>query len=87
MLDFRMDTFLAVCRHMNFTKAASLLHITEPAVSQQVRALEEQYGTKLFRYKSRQVFLTEEGALFLRTVRTMRQDAIRLEESLRQMGR
>ena len=87
MLDPRVETFLTVCETMNFTKAASLLHITQPAVSQQVRALEEQYGTKLFRYKSRQLFLTEEGALFLRTARTMRQDAIRLQESLRQMGR
>lgn len=87
MLDPRVETFLTVCETMNFTKAASLLHITQPAVSQQVRALEEQYGTKLFRYKSRQLFLTEEGELFLRTARTMRQDAIRLQESLRQMGR
>ena len=87
MLDPRVETFLTVCETMNFTKAASLLHITQPAVSQQVRALEEQYGRKLFRYKSRQLFLTEEGELFLRTARTMRQDAIRLQESLRQMGK
>lgn len=87
MLDPRVETFLTVCETMNFTKAASLLHITQPAVSQQVRALEEQYGTKMFRYKSRQLFLTEEGELFLRTARTMRQDAIRLQESLHQMGK
>ncbi len=29
MLDFRIDTFLTVCRYMNFTKAASELHITQ----------------------------------------------------------
>ena len=34
MLDFRVETFLAVCRHMNFTKAARELNITQPAVSQ-----------------------------------------------------
>lgn len=33
MLDFRVETFLAVCRHMNFTKAARELNITQPAVS------------------------------------------------------
>lgn len=32
MLDFRVETFLAVCRHMNFTKAARELNITQPAV-------------------------------------------------------
>ena len=36
MLDFRIETFLMVCRYMNFTKAASKLHITQPAVSQQI---------------------------------------------------
>lgn len=36
MLDFRMDTFLTVCKYMNFTKAAKKLHITQPAVSQHI---------------------------------------------------
>jgi hypothetical protein len=41
MLDFRIDTFLAVCRYMNFTKAASELHITQPAVSHHIHYLEK----------------------------------------------
>ena len=40
MLDFRIDTFLAVCRFMNFTRAAETLHITQPAVSQHIHWLE-----------------------------------------------
>ena len=36
MLDFRMETFLAVCRYMNFTRAAEKLNITQPAVSQHI---------------------------------------------------
>ena len=51
MLDFRIDTFLAVCRSMNFTRAAEELHITQPAVSQHIRHLEKRYGVKLFDYK------------------------------------
>ena len=39
MLDFRVETFLAVCRHMNFTKAARELSITQPAVSHHIRYL------------------------------------------------
>lgn len=45
MLDFRIHTFLCVCRHMNYTRAAAELHITQPAVSQHIRYLEREYGT------------------------------------------
>lgn len=48
MQDFRMETFLAVCRNLNYTKAAEELCITQPAVSQHIRHLEEYYGTRLF---------------------------------------
>lgn len=41
MLDFRMETFLTVCKYMNFTHAAEALHLTQPAVSQHIRYLLE----------------------------------------------
>lgn len=44
MLDFRVETFLAVCRHMNFTRAARELSITQPAVSHHIRYLEPAKG-------------------------------------------
>ena len=47
MLDFRMDTFLTVCRYMNFTRAAEELHITQPGVSKHIRQLEEVSLTSL----------------------------------------
>lgn len=40
MLDFRMDTFLAVCRHRNYTRAAEELNITQPAVTQHIQYLQ-----------------------------------------------
>jgi len=49
MLDFRHHTFLTICACDSFTKAAELLHITQPAVSQHIKYLEEFYGCKLFR--------------------------------------
>lgn len=52
MLDFRVETFLAVCRHMNFTKAARELSITQPAVSHHIRYLEQAYGAALFRHNA-----------------------------------
>lgn len=47
MLDFRIKTFLSVCKYMNLTYAAEELHITQPAVSQQIRYLEKLYGVRL----------------------------------------
>lgn len=84
MLDFKIETFLTVCRTMNFTRAAEILHITQPAVSQHIHALEAQYGVKLFNYQGRQLRLTESGHLLLQTAATMQHDAVRLKETIRQ---
>lgn len=59
MLDFRVETFLAVCRHMNFTKAARELNITQPAVSHHIHYLEQAYGTALFQHNGKRLQLTE----------------------------
>ena len=59
MLDFRIDTFLEVCRFMNYTRAAQELNLTQPAVSQHIRWLEEQYQAKLFCYENKQLSLTK----------------------------
>ena len=48
MLDFRVETFLTVCRTMNYTRAAEELNITQPAVSQHIAHLERDYGVPLF---------------------------------------
>ena len=61
MLDFRMDTFLAVCRHRNYTRAAEELNITQPAVTQHIQYLQSYYGVKLFSYQNKRLALTEEG--------------------------
>ena len=76
MLDFRVETFLAVCQTMNFTRAAEQ--------SQHIHALEEQYGTKLFRSQGKQLQLTESGRLFFRTAAAMHHDDLRLREALHQ---
>ena len=82
MLDFRVETFLCVCRHMNFTRAAEELHITQPAVSQHIRALETQYHARFFSYEGKKLSLTPAGGLFLRTATTMRHDVRHLKEEL-----
>ena len=87
MLDPRVDTFLTVCRTMNFTHAAQLLHLTQPAVSQHIHTLEEEFGAKFFRYENRQLSFTESGKLFRRAAAAMRHDALLLEEAIREQGK
>lgn len=61
MLDFRFNTFLTLCKIRNYTKTAEILHITQPAVSQHIKYLEESYGVKLFNYSGKLLTLTEAG--------------------------
>ncbi|MBL4931822.1 LysR substrate-binding domain-containing protein [Clostridium paridis] len=82
MLDFRIDTFLTVCKYMNFTKAAEVLCITQPAVSQHIKYLEKCYDTKLFEYEGKKISLTESGKMLYETVATMKHDEQYLKEKI-----
>lgn len=64
-----LRAFEAAARHLSFTRAAAELHVTQAAVSHQVKALEEWLGLKLFRRQNRNVFLTEAGQAYLPAVR------------------
>lgn len=59
----RFRVFLAVSHHLSFSLAARELNITQPAVSQQVRALEEEMGVALFHRRGRSVELTPAGRI------------------------
>ena len=83
MLDFRTETFLTVCQTMNFTAAARQLHITQPAVSQHIHYLEEQYNTSLFLYKNKQLFLTRSGEILHKHLLTMKNDEKAIMEELK----
>lgn len=58
-----MRYFLAVAREENMTRAAELLHVTQPTLSKQLKSLEEELGKKLFTRRSFCIQLTEEGIL------------------------
>mgnify|MGYP000627829828 CR=1 FL=1 len=53
--------FEAVADHLSFTQAAKSLHLSQPAVSMQVKAIEEQVGLPLFEQLGKQIYLTEAG--------------------------
>ena len=60
-----LRAFEAAGRHLSFTKAADELHVTQAAVSHQVKSLEEYLGLKLFRRLNRTLLLTDAGQLYL----------------------
>lgn len=61
MADRRLQVFHTVARLLSFTKAAESLHMTQPAVTFQVRQLEEHFNTRLFDRTHNRISLTEAG--------------------------
>ena len=59
MLARHIHYFLAVAEHLSFTKAAAELHVSQPALSQQVKLLEESLGAQLFDRSGRTTRLTD----------------------------
>jgi LysR family glycine cleavage system transcriptional activator len=64
-----LRAFEAAARHLSFTLAAEELHVTQAAVSHQVKALEDRLGLKLFRRLPRGLMLTEQGQSLLPELR------------------
>lgn len=67
----QLETFSAVSRLRSFTKAADALHLTQPAVSIQIRQIVDTIGLPLFEQSGRDVVLTPAGEELLRTVRSL----------------
>ncbi len=69
-MDIRiLKYFLTVAREESITRAAEVLHITQPTLSRQLTQLEEELGTKLFVRGTRKIALTGEGMLLCRRAR------------------
>ena len=58
-----LNYFLAVAREENFTKAANMLHVTQPTLSRQIADLEQELGVKLFVRSNHNIVLTEDGMI------------------------
>src|SRR3970282_1786977 len=65
-MDFRLKVFFTVANKLSFTKAATELFITQPAVSKHNQELEEQYKIKLFERNGSKILLTKAGELLLK---------------------
>ena len=63
MIDYKIKTFIIVAQVSSFSKAAEILHITQPAVSQHISSIENYFKCELFDKRKRTIKLTEEGEL------------------------
>ena len=72
--------FLAVAREENMTRAAELLHVTQPTLSKTMKSLEEELGKKLFTRHSFSIALTEEGVL----LRNRAEDLVSMADKIEQ---
>ena len=84
MLDYRVFTFIKVCETLNFTQAAKELHITQPAVTKHIKALETEYQTKLFTFSGKYCQLTQIGKELLDLLTTMDTDIKHFKTQLKQ---
>jgi len=78
-----LECFVAVAEALNFSKAASLLHLSQPPLTRRIQRLEEKLGSKLLIRDTHSVLLTEAGSLFLEDARATLRHLDRAAETLR----
>jgi LysR family transcriptional regulator, low CO2-responsive transcriptional regulator len=86
----QLDVFEAVARNLSFTRAANELHLSQPAVSMQVRQLEEVVGLPLYEKLGRRIALTEAGRElyhYSRAISSQLQEMGEVLESMRGLSR
>ena len=86
----QLRVFEAVADELSFTRASEKLHLSQPAVSIQVKQLEEGVGLPLFEHMSRRISLTEAGRIMYRcsqTIRSVLEDAGEQIDELRGIQR
>lgn len=81
----QLRVFEAVARHLSFSRAAEALHLSQPAVSMQVKQLEENVGLPLFEQLGRKVFLTEAGRELFQYSRAVSQQLGDMEGAINQL--
>src|SRR5438067_2818806 len=81
----QLKVFETVARHLSFTRAAEELHLTQPAVSTQVKELESHAGLPLFEQLGRKTYLTQAGAEMLRFSRTIIEQFRDVDQAMQQL--
>ena len=86
MADRRLQVFHAVAKHLSFTKAAEALFMTQPAVTFQIRQLEEYFGTRLFDRAQGGIALTAAGAIALEYAERILVQSAELDTRLKELN-
>jgi len=81
----QLKTFETVARHLSYSRAAEELHLTQPAVSLQVKQLEEHAGLPLFEQLGKKIYLTAAGVEMLRHGRMIIQQFRETEDAMAQL--
>ena len=82
----RLRAFHAVAQQGSYTKAAQMIHVSQPTLSDHVKALETDYGVKLFKPRGRGVELTALGERLLDQTRALMARELEIESLLREAG-
>ena len=83
----QLEYFVAVAEELHFSRAAERLHVAQPSVSEQIKALERELGLPLFERTSRAVVLTPAGRDILPLAMELLKDANELKQQVQQSAR
>src|SRR5512135_2023384 len=81
----QLRVFEAVARHLSYSRAAEELHLSQPAVSMQIRQLEESVGLPLFEQLGKKIYLTEAGREMFRYSREISRQLAEAENVLQEV--
>lgn len=82
MENFRLRVFRSVCEHLSFRRAGEELHLTQPAVTQHIKALEDELGTRLLDRTGGRVVLTAPGRVLYKRAGEMAELAARAQDEV-----
>ena len=82
MVDYRIHTFLALYEALNYRRTAEQLRLSQPAVSQQIHALESEYGCRLFLYDGKRLHRTAQADRLAEYARSALYNDQRLRQEL-----
>ena len=86
----QLRIFEAVARHLSYTRASEELHLTQPAVSMQIKQLEQAVGLPLFEQLGKRIYLTEAGRemeRYSREITALLQEASQVFDELKGLKR
>lgn len=81
----QLQVFASVAKHLSYTRAAEELHLTQPAVSMQIKQLEKSIGLKLFEQIGKKIYLTEAGSVVLEHALSITSKLQSIEHDLEQL--